>query len=129
MRKSISHERVVRYCIREHVCKSPDGLFLESSVNSPTLVLYSLLARSLGIGMKPCNNVWRLGKRVQEGRDSCEIFLLCFFPKQGCCQAKRRPEFQNRHMQGCEEGTQGQAGVSWCHLPCPALLKHLSPRM
>lgn len=83
MRKSISHERVVRYCIREHVCKSPDALFLESSVNSPTLVLYSLLARSLGIGMKPCNNVWRLGKRVQEGERQLWDIPTVFLPKAG----------------------------------------------
>ena len=59
MGKSISHERVVRYYIRDSVCKSQGELFLASLVNSPKLVLYSLLTTSLGIGMKLCKNVWR----------------------------------------------------------------------
>ena len=55
-----------------------------------------LLARSLGIGMKPCKNVWRLGKRVQEGRGYFEIFLLLSFPQQGCYHGNRKPEFHEQ---------------------------------
>lgn len=46
--------------------------------------------------MKPRKNVWRLGKRVQEGRGYFEIFLLLSFPQQGCYHGNRKPEFHEQ---------------------------------
>lgn len=48
---------------QEHLCKSREGLFLETPMNSHKPVLCSLLSMSLGTGLKNRGETWREGGR------------------------------------------------------------------
>lgn len=111
------------------MCRSQDGLFLESTVNSHKLVLCSLLSMSPGTGRKSCKDVGRMGQRIEDLRGYFRMILLLYLPKQGCYHGNGMPEFYTRRsMRGSEQwpvGTGRDAIVppAMSHFADPCLSK------